>query len=238
MLRMLLRELVGPERNCPARRSCPATRLRLRGSGSPESDWDVGSTITVHPVGLTVEDPEQVVRESQPCQRLSYTWHTFTPEWRKTACERAGFTEEFLNRIAAVKRSEATFEIAELGDRVKLTVTHDGFDEKTMTCSAPSAGAGPNSSQTSRLCSRPTRPCHHPRLQPRPGHRPASDPTRSCLASAPGLTKCSGIESGTPRLAERPAAVYCVVDARDVVSDRGRAGRPRVGQRFRGCCAR
>ena len=29
---MLLRELVGPERNCPARRSCPATRLRLRES--------------------------------------------------------------------------------------------------------------------------------------------------------------------------------------------------------------
>ena len=34
MLRMLLRELVGPERNCPARRSCPATRLRLRGCSS------------------------------------------------------------------------------------------------------------------------------------------------------------------------------------------------------------
>ena len=31
---MLLRELVGPERNCPARRSCPATRLRLRETSS------------------------------------------------------------------------------------------------------------------------------------------------------------------------------------------------------------
>jgi Activator of Hsp90 ATPase homolog 1-like protein len=119
----------------------PTSHLIVRGSGSPESDWDVGSTITVHPVGLTIEDPEQVVRESQPYQRLSYTWHAFTPEWRKIACERAGFTEEFLNRIAAVKRSKATFEIAELGERVKLTVTHDGFARRDPATTPATAEA-------------------------------------------------------------------------------------------------
>jgi hypothetical protein len=188
-------------------------------------------------VGLTIEDPEQVVRESQPYQRLSYTWHTFTPEWRKIGCERAGFTEEFLNRIAAVKRSKATFEIAELGERVKLTVTHDGFDEDNDVLSTISRG-WPQLLSNLKTLLETGETLPPPRLQPRPGHRPASDPTRSCLASARGLTNCSGIESGTPRLAERPAAVYCVVNARDVVSDRGRAGRPRVDQRIRGCCAR
>jgi hypothetical protein len=34
MTRLLLSELVGPERNSPARRSCPARQLRIRGSGT------------------------------------------------------------------------------------------------------------------------------------------------------------------------------------------------------------
>ncbi len=216
----------------------PDDTAQVGGSGSPESDWDVGSTITAHPVGLTIEDPEQVVRESQPSQRLSYTWHAFTPEWREIARERAGFTEEFLNRIAGVRRSKATFEIAELNERVKLIVTHDGFDEDNDVLSTISRGRPQLLSNLKTLLKTGETLPPPPRLQSRPGHRPASDPTRSGLASAPGLTKCSGIESGTPRMAERPAAVYCVANARDVVSDRGRAGGPRVDQRIRGCCAR
>jgi uncharacterized protein YndB with AHSA1/START domain/DNA-binding transcriptional ArsR family regulator len=93
-----------------------------------ESDWDAGSTVTLRQWGLTISDAEQVVLESDPYRRLSYTWHTFTPEWREIARERVGFTEEFLDRIAAERRSKATFEIENLGELVKLTVIHDDFE--------------------------------------------------------------------------------------------------------------
>ena len=72
-------------------------------------------------------DPEQVVVESEPCRRLPYMWHTFTPEWQEMARENVGFDEGFLDRIAVEPRSRATFEIDDLGELVKLTVTHDGF---------------------------------------------------------------------------------------------------------------
>jgi hypothetical protein len=29
---------------------------------------------------VVIDDPAQVVLESDPYRRLSYTWHTFTPE--------------------------------------------------------------------------------------------------------------------------------------------------------------
>src|SRR5688500_18373556 len=45
-----------------------------------ETDWQVGSPMTWHHYGITIADPEQVVLESDPYRRLSYTWHTFTPE--------------------------------------------------------------------------------------------------------------------------------------------------------------
>ncbi len=47
-----------------------------------ETDWKAGSPITLRQLGLTIADPEQVVLESDPYRRLSYAWHTFTPEWR------------------------------------------------------------------------------------------------------------------------------------------------------------
>ena len=93
-----------------------------------ESDWNTGSTLTLRQWGLTIADPEQVVLESDPHHRLSYTWHTFTPDWQEIARESVGFTEEFLARIAAEQRSKATFEIEDLGELVKLTVIHDGFE--------------------------------------------------------------------------------------------------------------
>jgi DNA-binding transcriptional ArsR family regulator/uncharacterized protein YndB with AHSA1/START domain len=93
-----------------------------------ESDWNAGSTVTLRQWGLTIADAEQVVLESDPYRRLSYTWHTFTPEWREIARERVGFTEEFLDRIAAERRSKATFEIENLGELVKLIVIHDDFE--------------------------------------------------------------------------------------------------------------
>lgn len=93
-----------------------------------ETDWKPGSPMTLRQWGLRIADPEQVVLESEPYHRLSYTWHTFTPQWRRVAREKVGFDEEFLDRIAAEPRSKASFEIEDLGELVKLTVIHDGFE--------------------------------------------------------------------------------------------------------------
>ncbi len=93
-----------------------------------DSDWNPGSSITVRQWGLTTVDPGQIVLESEPYRRLAYTWHTFTPEWQEQAAERVGFSKEFLERVAAEPRSKVAFEIDDLGEFVKLTVTHDGFE--------------------------------------------------------------------------------------------------------------
>ncbi len=77
--------------------------------------WDMG--------GVVVADPEQVVLESEPYRRLSFTWHTFSPELNASH----GFTPEVSERIAAEGRSKATFEIEPVGDAVRLTVVHEGL---------------------------------------------------------------------------------------------------------------
>src|SRR5262245_35747612 len=45
-----------------------------------ESDWRIGSMMTWTEDGVTVADADQIVLEAEPGRRLSYTWHTFTPE--------------------------------------------------------------------------------------------------------------------------------------------------------------
>ncbi|NUO59923.1 MAG: metalloregulator ArsR/SmtB family transcription factor [Hamadaea sp.] len=85
-----------------------------------ETDWQKGSAITWIYKGLRMEDPEQVILESQPYRRLSYTWHTFTPEFQEMV---GGMPPE----MAAEPRSRLTFELEPQGDVVKLTVVHDGF---------------------------------------------------------------------------------------------------------------
>ncbi|GAB2607554.1 metalloregulator ArsR/SmtB family transcription factor [Streptomyces capparidis] len=87
------------------------------------TDWRAGSAMTWRQEGTEIADPEQVVLESDPHRRLSYTWHTFTPEWARVA----GVDGETLAAIAAEQRSKVTFEIEPLGETVKLTVVHDGF---------------------------------------------------------------------------------------------------------------
>ena len=89
-----------------------------------ESDWSAGATMTLHQDGVTIADPAQVVLESEPFRRLSYTWHTFTPEW----AEANGFDDEFLATVSGERRSKVTFDIEALGDMVRLTVVHDDFD--------------------------------------------------------------------------------------------------------------
>src|SRR6185312_10096328 len=45
-----------------------------------ETDWKAGSEMVWNLFGVAVANPEQVVLEADPPRRLSYTWHTFTPE--------------------------------------------------------------------------------------------------------------------------------------------------------------
>src|ERR687885_1873149 len=49
-------------------------------SATFQTDWKTGSTMRWDLFGVTIDDPEQVVLESEPYRRLSYTWHTLTPE--------------------------------------------------------------------------------------------------------------------------------------------------------------
>src|SRR5579872_4536195 len=58
-------------------------RHQRAGGKTFHSSWIKGSTYALahEEVGLVVSDPEQVILESDPCSRLAYTWHTFTPEW-------------------------------------------------------------------------------------------------------------------------------------------------------------
>jgi DNA-binding transcriptional ArsR family regulator/uncharacterized protein YndB with AHSA1/START domain len=100
------------------------------------SEWKPGSTMTWHTRGLEIVDPEQVVLESEPYRRLSYTWHAFTPEW----AESLDITGDALDRLTAEPRSKVTFEIEPLDEQVKLTVIHDDLAPGGLTGSLISQG--------------------------------------------------------------------------------------------------
>jgi DNA-binding transcriptional ArsR family regulator/uncharacterized protein YndB with AHSA1/START domain len=101
-----------------------------------ETDWKPGSPMTWVQRGVTIADPEQVVLESEPYTRLSYTWHSFTPE----LAEALELSDDVRERVAAEPRSKVTFEIEQLGDRVKLTVLHDTADPDSLITSMVSSG--------------------------------------------------------------------------------------------------
>jgi DNA-binding transcriptional ArsR family regulator len=101
-----------------------------------DTDWTTGSTMTWHLFGVTIADPDQVVLESVPYRRLAYGWHSFTPELAQSL----HLTDEARERIAAEKRSKVTFEIEPLGEVVKLTVIHDGFEPGSVVVSMVSQG--------------------------------------------------------------------------------------------------
>jgi uncharacterized protein YndB with AHSA1/START domain/DNA-binding transcriptional ArsR family regulator len=101
-----------------------------------ESDWKAGSTMTWNTRGLAIADPEQVVLESDPYRRLSYTWQTMTAEWAASL----NLSDESRDRLAAESRSKVTFEIEPLGDQVKLTVVHDSLEPGGVTGSLISEG--------------------------------------------------------------------------------------------------
>jgi uncharacterized protein YndB with AHSA1/START domain len=85
---------------------------------------------------LTIGDPEQVVLESDPYRRLSYTWQTMTAEWAASL----NLSDEARDRLAAEPRSKVTFEIEPLDDQVKLTVVHDDLEPGGVTGSLISEG--------------------------------------------------------------------------------------------------
>jgi uncharacterized protein YndB with AHSA1/START domain/DNA-binding transcriptional ArsR family regulator len=108
-----------------------------------ETDWEPGSEMVWTLSGVRIAHPEQVVLEADPPRRLSYTWHTFSPELAE-AIEANGET------FAAARgepRSKVTFELEPAGSAVKLTVVHDGFP-------ADSAAAGMVSNGWPRVLSR------------------------------------------------------------------------------------
>jgi len=100
------------------------------------TDWASGSTMTWDNHGVPISDAEQVVLESEPYRRLSYTWHTFTPE----LAARFGWDEEFLARVSGERRSKVSFDIEPAGEQVKLTVIHDGFGPRSTVAEMVSAG--------------------------------------------------------------------------------------------------
>jgi DNA-binding transcriptional ArsR family regulator/uncharacterized protein YndB with AHSA1/START domain len=102
-----------------------------------ESDWQAGSTMTLEiDGGVKIADPAQVVLQSEPYRRLSYTWHSFTPEWA-AAYE---VSDEDLATVAGERRSRVTFDIEPVGEMVKLTVIHDDFDQGSAVLSGISQG--------------------------------------------------------------------------------------------------
>ncbi len=114
-------------------------RHHRAGAKTFRSDWKKGSTYDLahEEVGLVVSDPDQVILESDPCRRLAYTWHTFTPEW---AAE-VGMGEATARAWRAEPRSTVTFEIEDAGQGVgKLTVLHDGFEPGSGVLPAISIG--------------------------------------------------------------------------------------------------
>jgi uncharacterized protein YndB with AHSA1/START domain/DNA-binding transcriptional ArsR family regulator len=101
-----------------------------------DSDWETGSAMTWHFAGATIADPAQVVLESDPYRRLAYSWHSFTPE----LAESLDLTSETREHVVAEQRSKVSFDIEELGEAVKLTVVHDGFEAGSIVASMVGRG--------------------------------------------------------------------------------------------------
>ncbi len=104
-----------------------------------ESDWKPGSAMTLQleKKGITIADPAQVVLESDPYRRLSYTWHTFIARLGSRATTSATRTRQ---AMAAEQRSKVTFDLEPLGDYVRLTVVHDGFEPGSAVLPGSSGG--------------------------------------------------------------------------------------------------
>ena len=105
------------------------------------SDWTVGAPIQWRD---EPSEDDTVVLESVEHRRLSYVWHNYQPEH----AEIFGWDDARLAELRSQPLSKVTFDIEPIGDSVKLTVTHDGFDpgsEMLEACSGrrPESGGWP-----------------------------------------------------------------------------------------------
>lgn len=113
----------------------PAFSRRYMGHGI-ESDWQKGSTYAWVDTDLRIEDPDQVILESEPFRRLAFTFHTFVPELSKL-----GLDKDTIAKAAAERRSKVTFDIEPADDdQVKLTVVHDDFPAESTVRGLISGG--------------------------------------------------------------------------------------------------
>jgi uncharacterized protein YndB with AHSA1/START domain/DNA-binding transcriptional ArsR family regulator len=117
----------------------PAFTSRYWGC-SFHTDWREGSSYALEHNGVVIADEGQQVLVSDPPHRLSYTWHTFSPEWADAVGRQVGFSDEYMAKLAAEPRSKVTFEIAQVEDMVKLTVVHDGFEPGSAVLEGISQG--------------------------------------------------------------------------------------------------
>jgi uncharacterized protein YndB with AHSA1/START domain/DNA-binding transcriptional ArsR family regulator len=101
-----------------------------------ETDWTPGSEMIWNNNGVRIADRAQVVLESDPYRRLSFTWHDFTPELAR-ALE---MNEEVFAAASAEPRSKVTFELEPAGTAVKLTVLHDDFPPASKAAEMVSNG--------------------------------------------------------------------------------------------------
>ncbi len=101
------------------------------------SDFEKGSSyVWSDSSGLDIESPEQVILESEPYRRLSFTFHTFVPELNTL-----GIDDDTIEKAAAEKRSKVSFEIEPVDDdQVKLTVIHDDFPPESTVRELISGG--------------------------------------------------------------------------------------------------
>jgi uncharacterized protein YndB with AHSA1/START domain/DNA-binding transcriptional ArsR family regulator len=101
-----------------------------------DTEWSTGDTVVFTIDGVRVADPAQIVLESEPYRRLSYAWHSFTPEWAANS----GWSEADRARMAAEPRSKVAFDIEQVGPLVKLTVIHDGFAADSLVLQSVLSG--------------------------------------------------------------------------------------------------
>lgn len=94
-----------------------------------ESEWQRGSSYIWVEGGRRIDDPEQVIVESDPYQRVAFTYPAFTPELDQSASQ---LSEEDIALAAAERRSQVSFDIETVADQVRLTLIHDGFDPNSI----------------------------------------------------------------------------------------------------------
>ncbi|MEE1750045.1 MULTISPECIES: SRPBCC domain-containing protein [unclassified Streptomyces] len=102
-------------------------RIYMGGYG-PDSTWEVGAPVRwkMDPDG-EFEEVGQRVLAAEPGRRLAYTWHTLQPMHRQMF----DFASDEEWDRAVQERSKVAFDIEpaeepEMG--IRLTITHDGFD--------------------------------------------------------------------------------------------------------------